>query len=113
MPTRLSAYNRQRIVALKQQGKTSSEIVALLREEGVVTTAKTVRKWMHHWNSHLGLGDHYRSGRTSRITPDLSSFVEDQLVRDDEISSRELSYVSLDKVISFSRFDFKMHSGLR
>ena len=93
MPTRLSTYNRRRIVTLQQQGKTTSQILARLREEGVTTTAKTVRKWLHRWNSNLGLEDNFRTGRNSKITMGIASFIEEQLVRDDEISSRELTYL--------------------
>ena len=93
MPTRLSTYNRRRIVTLQQQGKTTSQIVARLREEGVTTTSKTVRKWLHRWNSNLGLEDNFRTGRNSKITMGIASFIEEQLVRDDEISSRELTYL--------------------
>ena len=92
MPTRLSTYNRRRIVTLQQQGKTTSQIVARLRE-GVTTTVKTVRKWLHRWNSNLGLEDNFRTGRNSKITMGIASFIEEQLVRDDEISSRELTYL--------------------
>ena len=45
------------------------------------------------WNSNLGLEDNFRTGRNSKITMGIASFIEEQLVRDDDFSSRELTYV--------------------
>ena len=103
MPTRFSTYNRRWIVTLQQQGKTTSQIVARLREEGVTTTAKTVKKWLHRWNSNLGLEDNFQTGRNSKITMEITSFIEEQLVRDDEISSRELTHVIITSLYVHTR----------
>jgi transposase len=116
MPKRLSAYSRKRIISLTKQGKSAVEVVAILREEGVATTAKTVRKWSHRWNSSLGLEDHHRSGRKSRITGEISFFVEEQLIKDDEISSRELAYLvhkQFDTKVSPSALRIHMRNKLQ
>ena len=116
MPKQLSAYSRKQIISLSKQGKSAVEVVAILREEGVATTAKTVRKWTHCWNSSLGLEDHHRSGRKLRITGEIPSFVEEQLIKDDEISSKELAYLvhkQFDTKVSPLAFGIHMRNKLQ
>ena len=93
MPTRLSLYARQRIVFLNTEGKSLGEIVRILREEGYITTKTTVRRWIHRHKTHQGLEDGERSGRPSNITEEIALCLNENLKRDDELSSRELSYI--------------------
>ena len=50
---------------------------------------KTVRKWIFCWQEQPSLKDKHRSGRISKITPEIADYLEKQL-EDDELSSVEL-----------------------
>ena len=86
----VSPYFQERIVRLRSQGKTISGIVDTLRSEGRPTTRTTVRKWVHRWEEFRCLQDWHRSGRPSCITPEMAQFLDEELQRDDELSSSEL-----------------------
>ena len=78
---------------LKTEGKTTSQILAILCEDIIATTKPTVRRWMKRWDTHQGIEDNLRSGRPSRITEEINIFLNQCLKEDDERSSRELVYL--------------------
>ena len=90
MPSHLSSYLRERIVALWEEGKKVLEIVMTLESEEKRTSRATVRRWVFRWRTNRGLRDRHRSGRLSKITAEIGSFVEAKLQEDDEITSVEL-----------------------
>ena len=48
---------------------------------------------IHHWKTQQGLEDTFRSGRPSQITEEIGLSLNKHLKKDDELSSRELSYI--------------------
>ena len=51
---------------------------------------KTVRKWIFCWQEQRSLKGKHRSGRISKITPEIADYLEKQLEEDDELSSVKL-----------------------
>ena len=90
MPTKLSSYYRERIIALWREGANVSAIVRLLHGEGRTTTRATVRRWIFRWEEERGLDDNFRAGRPSKITSEISEYMERRLEDDDETTSVEL-----------------------
>ena len=90
MPRRLSAYARERIVRLWQQGSTPAQIVKKLAEEDIVTTRRTVTRRIFCWTKGAGLVDQRRSGRPSVITKNIAEYMDKMLEKDEELSSTEI-----------------------
>ena len=76
MPRRLSAYARERVVWLWQQGKTSAQIVRELAKEDIVTTRRTVTRRIFRWTKDAGLEDQSRSMRPSMVTKKTAEFMD-------------------------------------
>ena len=93
MPARFSAYFRRRIVFLNTEGKSLAEIGDILKEEGLTTTKTTIRRWIYRWETKQGLEDAGRAGRRPCIVEDIAAFLNESLKKDNELSSRELSYL--------------------
>ena len=51
---------------------------------------KTVRKWIFHWQEQRYLKDKHRSGQISKITPEITNYLDKQLEEYNELSSVEL-----------------------
>ena len=90
MTNHLSSYQRERIASLSEEGKSISQIVTILESEGWRTLRATVRKWVNQWETNHRLHDQHRSGRPSKITPEIAAFMEVNMEDDDEITSAEL-----------------------
>ena len=75
MPSHLSIYRRERIIALWEEGKTVSEILATLETEGRRTSRATVRRWVFRWRTNRGLRDQHRCGRKSKFTTEIAAFL--------------------------------------
>ena len=84
---KLSSYYRERIIALwnAYEGANVSAIVRALYEEGRNITRGTVRRWIFRWEQELQ--DDFRKGRPSKITSEISEYLERQLEEDDETTS--------------------------
>ena len=95
MPTKLSSYYRERIIALWNEGANVSAIVRALYEEGRNITRGTVRRWIFRWEQDLQ--DDFRKGRPSKITSEISEYLERRLEEDDETTSVELQRVVVRK----------------
>ena len=95
MPTKLSSYYRERIIALWNEGANVSAIVRALYEEGRNITRGTVRCWIFRWEQDLQ--DDFRKGRPSKITSEISEYLERRLEEDDETTSVELQRVVVRK----------------
>ena len=95
MPTKLSSYYRERIIALWNEGANVSAIVRALYEEGRNITQGTVRRWIFRWEQDLQ--DDFRKGRPSKITSEISEYLERRLEEDDETTSVELQRVVVRK----------------
>ena len=78
MPHRLSAYARERVVRLWQQGKTSAQIVRELAKEDIVTTRRTVPRQIFCWTKDAGLAGQSRSGRPSMVTKKMAEFMNNR-----------------------------------
>ena len=48
---------------------------------------------IHRWKTQQGLEDTFRSGRPSQITEEIGLSLNEHLKKDEELSSRELSYI--------------------
>ena len=72
IPSHLSIYRRERIIALWEEGKTVSEILATLETEGRRTSRATVRRWVFRWRTNRGLRDQHRCGRKSKFTTEIA-----------------------------------------
>ena len=90
MPRRLSAYARQRIIRLWQQGKTPAFIVRELGQDGIYTTSRTVRRRIFAWTKGEGLEDRRRSGRPSTITKEIVVYMDSMLEQDDKLTASEI-----------------------
>ena len=90
MPRRLSAYARERIVCLWQQGKTPASIVRQLNEDGISTTLWTVRHRIFAWTKREGLEDRHRSGRPSTISTEIMAYMDTMLKQDEELSASKM-----------------------
>ena len=76
MPTKLSRYYQERIIALWSAEASVSAIVRTLHEEGRNTTAATVCRWIFCWEQDRGLEDDFRRGWPSKITSEISDYME-------------------------------------
>ena len=90
MPRRLSAYARERVVRLWQQGKTPAQIVRELAKEDIVTTRHTVTRQIFCWTMGAGLADQTWSGLPSVVTKKMAEFMDKRLEEDEELSATEL-----------------------
>ena len=90
MKNHLSTYQRERIASLSEEGISVSQIASILESEGRRTSRATVRKWVNRWETNRGLHDQHRSGRPSKVTPEIAAFMEAKMEEDDEITSAEL-----------------------
>ena len=61
-----------------------------LAKEDIVTTRRTVTRWIFCWTKGAGLGDQSRSGRTSVVTKKMAEFMDKTLDEDEELSTTEL-----------------------
>ena len=76
MPHRLSAYAREQVVRLWQQGKTPAQIVRELVKEDIMTTRRTIMRQICCWTKYAGLADQNRSGRPSVVTKEMAEFMD-------------------------------------
>ena len=90
MPTQLSRYFRERIIALWNGGENVSSIVRTLHREGRITTRTTVHRWIFRWEQDRGLEDDCRGERPSKITAEIAEYMEQRLEDDGETTSVEL-----------------------
>ena len=90
---RLPRYFRDRIVRLWTEGENVTSIVEILRSEGRVTTRTTVSKWIFRWQEFSCLEDNHRKGRPSKISTEMAKFMEEELEKDDEVTSAELQRI--------------------
>ena len=82
MPSHLSTYLREQIVALWGEGKKVSKILMILESKGTKgrrTLHATVWRWAFRWRTNRGLRDQHRSGQRSKITTEMAAFVEAKL----------------------------------
>ena len=79
MPCRLSAYARERIIRMWQQGKTPAAIVRELAQDGIRTTLRTVKSHIIAWTKGDGLEDRRRLGRLSSITKEITEYMDSML----------------------------------
>ena len=93
MSTPLDPYFQRRIVTLWKSGENISSTVRILQTEGRKTTRKTVRRWIFRWQNNRGLNDSHRSGQLSKITHEITDYLDEQLKEDDELSSVELQHL--------------------
>ena len=70
---------RERIARLSEERKSIVEIVAILETEGRKVLNATVRKWIFRWQSNHGLKDQHCSGRPTKVTAEITSFIESKL----------------------------------
>ena len=77
------------------EGANVSAIVRALYEEGRNITRGTVRRWIFRWEQDLQ--DDFRKGRPSKITSEISEYLERRLEEDDETTSVELQRVVVRK----------------
>ena len=90
MPTQLSRYFRQRIIALWNGGENVFSIVQTLHEEGRITIHTTVRRWIFRWEQNRGLEDDCCGGQPSIIMAEIAKYMEQRLEDDNETTSAEL-----------------------
>ena len=79
MPSHLSIYRKERIIALWEEGKTVSEILVTLETEGRRTSRATVRRWVFRWRTNRGLWDQHRCERKSKFATEIAAFLEAKL----------------------------------
>ena len=87
MPRHLSAYAREWVVRLWQQGKTPAQIMGKLAKEDITTTRRTVTRWIFCWTKDAGLADQSRLGRSSVLMKKMAEFMEKRLEEDEELSA--------------------------
>ena len=90
MSTHLSSYQRELIVRLFKVGHSTSEIIAIMEQEGRRTTRETVRKCLLRWKSKCSLTDELHPGRPTKVTVNIFSSIEKKLEEDEETTSEEL-----------------------
>ena len=80
MPRHLSAYARERVVSLWQQGKMSAQTVRELAKEDIVTTRRTVTRRIFSWTKDAGLEDQSRSRRPFMVTKKTAEFMDKRYI---------------------------------
>ena len=87
MPCHLSAYARERVVRLWQQGKTPVQMMGVLAKEDITTTRRTVTRRIFCWTKDAGLADQSRLGRSSVVMKKMVEFMKKRLEEDKELSA--------------------------
>ena len=91
-PRRLSAYAREQIVRLWQQGSTPAQITKKLVEEDIMTTRCTVTRRIFCWSKGARLKDQRRSqsGRPLAITNNIAEYVDKMLKKVEQLSTTKI-----------------------
>ena len=89
----LSMYAKQRIVALRGQGMTNSDIASCLANEGILVRRKTVWAFLQHYKRTNTVCRMPGSGRPSKAKDQaLLSLVEEQMQKDNETTALQLHH---------------------
>ena len=93
---KLSLYARQRIVNLDQLGKNVSQITNTIRQEdNVIASRPAVSLFLSRFNQTGSLYDKPRSGRTKKLVIRHFDIIDEEMRRNDELSSVELAGILL------------------
>ena len=99
----LSKYAKQRIVALKQSGVTSSGIVVqILENEGITTSAQTVRRFYIRYCQSGSIARRRGSGRPTILTDGVLQTIDQTMRENGETTAADLQRF----------FEFHQHEGI-
>ena len=100
-PRRLSAYAREWIVRLWQQGSTPAQITKKLVEEDIVATRCTVTRRIFCWTKDARYMDQCRLqlGRPLVVTENITEYMDKTLEKVEELHATEIHrFIDRDKV---------------
>ena len=108
---RLSLYARERIRQLLSGGRSYSEIVQILKSEGIVTCRQTVWRLEKHINAHDTIIPLPKPGRPTKITDYVLQKVYEAMTQDDETTAKELVTALRTGGISFTALKARRSLG--
>lgn len=91
----LSAYAKQRVIALSNEGFKSPTIANKLRDEGIHVTRVGVYKFLCVYKITHTIRRSSGSGRPSKITAEVKALVDQQMILDDETTACQLHQLLL------------------
>ena len=97
-------YAREKIRQLLSGGRSCSEIVQILKSEGIVTCRQTVWRLEKHINAHDTIIPLPKPGRPTKITDYVLQKVDEAMTQDDETTAKELVTALRTGGISLSEF---------
>ena len=87
---KLSRYARERVVALHSQKVSVTRIRDILEEEGIKTSRGPVSLFLSRYRRTGRIVDAPRSGRRPVLNSEHLKFFDDQMIENDELTSKEL-----------------------
>ena len=81
MKSHIYSYQSERIASLSKEGKSISQMFTILESEGPRTSRDNVRKGVNRWETNRRLHDQHCSGRPSKFTPKIATFMEAMKLR--------------------------------
>lgn len=88
---KLSLYSRRRVVSLSIQGNMSNiGVTRVLAEEGIKVCRISAGRFLRSYRANCSLFDAPRSGRKSKLSEELLTFIDEKMKENDELTSEEL-----------------------
>ena len=87
---RLNAYARQRIVTLKQQGKTIIAIRSALEEEDIVCSRQSISAFWKTWLETSSLKGRHGGGCKRKLSQEHLDYMDTKLRENNELTGKEL-----------------------
>ena len=100
---RLSLYGRQRAQQLFAKQYSIAEVLKELSEEGITPCRQTLWRLRKHIADHGTINPLPKSGRPSKLTPQVLQSIENRMQQDDETTGQELvSFLQREENVSVS-----------
>lgn len=87
---RLNPYARQRIVTLKQQGKTFNAIRSTLADEEIVCSRQSISAFWKKWLETRSLNAGHGGGCKKKLNQEHLDFMDTKLRQNNELTAKEL-----------------------
>jgi len=87
---RISVETRRRVVLLKEQGYSMSEIIKHLNEEGIIVSWQSLYKLLNKFRTSSRLTDLPKRTSNIKITPEMIDAIDEALQQNDELTARQL-----------------------
>ena len=98
---RLDLQTRRRVIALKMHGYSVMEIKGRLEEENVLVSRQSLHKLLRKYRLHKTYVDLPRKAQPKKISAEMHCTIEDELSKNDELTSPQLHTILTNKYPSF------------